>query len=83
MADPALRPVPRLRELLAEYPDLDDRALVYAKLLKEMNGSVEGAQKFARLIQGGDALTSRLITNDFEERIVALERKMRDLETTK
>ena len=65
MAEAGLMIVPRLRQLLAEHPDLEDRPLVQAKLMMELNSSVEGAQRCARLLETADALRSRLMTNDF------------------
>ena len=83
MAEAGLTIVPRLRQLLAEHPDLEDRPLVQAKLMTELNSSVEGAQRCARLLETADALRGRLMTNDFEKRLTALERRLSDLETTK
>jgi len=68
MAEAGLMIVPRLRQLLAEHPDLEDRPLVQTKLLMELNSSVEGAQRCARLLATADTLMRRLITNDFEKR---------------
>ena len=83
MAEAGLMIVPRLRQLLAEHHDLEDRPLVQAKLMMEPNSRVEGAQRCARLLATADTLLSRLITNDFEKRLTALERRLSDLETTK
>ena len=83
MAEAGLMIVPRLRQLLAEHPDLEDRPLVQAKLMTELNSSVEGAQRCARLLTTADTLRNRPITNDFEKRLTALERRLSDLETIK
>ena len=83
MAVSGLKIVPRLRQLLAEHPDLEDRPLVQAKLMMELNGTIEGAQRCSRLLEAADALRSRLITNEFEKRLAALERRLCDLETIK
>ena len=56
MAEAGLMIVTRLRQLLAEHPDLEDRPLVQAKLMMELNSSVEGAQRCARLLATADTL---------------------------
>ena len=56
MAEAGLMIVPRLRQLLAEHPDLEDRPLVQAKPMMELNSSVEGAQRCARLLATADTL---------------------------
>lgn len=76
MADPENMIIPLLQEMRADITDLR----------KEMNARfdvIENTQKSFKHALTADSLMGRLLTGEFEERIVALERKMRDLETTK
>ena len=84
MAEPADMIVPLLQDMRA---DIERRfseagagserrhALVIARLDK-----LDGQQRSFRHALGADSLLSKLVTGEFEERIEALERKMRALE---
>jgi hypothetical protein len=68
--------VPLLREMRSEMTAGFDR--VERRLQK-----LEEAQVSFRQALGADSLLSKLVTGEFEERIEALEKKVRDLETMK
>ena len=85
MAEPADMIVPLLREMKAdierrfsEAGDIGGRrhAQVIARLDK-----LEEQQRSFRHALGADSLLSKLVTGEFEERIVALERKMQELQS--
>jgi hypothetical protein len=78
MTDPADMIVPLLREMRSENLTLHEQtqALVEDKRL----GGVEEAQKSFRQAMTADTLLSKLLTGEFEERIEALENRVRELE---
>ena len=75
--------VPLLREMRAEinaqFDHVDTRFDVVERRLK----ALEAAQTSYRQALTADSLLSKLVTGEFEERIEALERKVKDLETLK
>lgn len=81
MTDPADMIVPLLREMRAENLTQHEqtRAMI-AALDKRLGGGVEEAQKSYRQALTADTLLSKLVTGEFEERIEALENKLRELE---
>jgi len=83
MTDPADMIMPLLREMrtqnLAQHEQT--RALVMA--LDKPLGGVEDAQRSFRQALTADTLLSKLLTGEFEERIEALENKVRELEGQK
>jgi polyhydroxyalkanoate synthesis regulator phasin len=83
MAEPVDMIVPMLREMRAESVAL------LQKLDARMDG-IEGKleklgqqQKSFRQALSADSLMSKLVTGEFEERIEALERKVKELEPQK
>jgi polyhydroxyalkanoate synthesis regulator phasin len=83
MADPADMIVPLLREMRAENAALHQETRELIKALDRRLGAVEDAQHSYRQALTADTLLSKLVTGEFEERIEALERKVRDLESQK
>jgi hypothetical protein len=87
MGEPADMILPLLREMRAEISDRfaamgEDNAsrhqLVMARLDK-----LEEQQRSFRHALTADTLMSKLLTGEFEERIEALEKKVRELESQK
>jgi hypothetical protein len=83
MTDLADMIVPLLREMRAENlaPHEQTRALVMA--LDKRLGRVEETQRSFRQALTADTLLSKLVTGEFEERIEALENKVKELEGLK
>jgi hypothetical protein len=83
MVDPENMIIPLLREMRAEtsagFAAVDAR---FAAVEMRLN-KVDATLTTFRHALGGDSLLGRILTSEFEERIEALERKVRDLETTK
>jgi hypothetical protein len=80
MTDPADMIVPLLREMRAEnLPQHEQTRAMVAALDKRM-GRAEDAQGSSRQAMTADTLLSKLLTGEFEERIEALENKIRELE---
>ncbi len=83
MADPADMIVPLLREMRAEtksrFDDMGSRFDVVDRRLK----AIEDTLGSYRQALTADSLLSKLVTGEFEERIEALERKVKELETEK
>ncbi|WP_415914831.1 hypothetical protein [Rhodopseudomonas palustris] len=68
--------IPLLREMRSEVAALRDH-------MDARFDVMESAQKSFKHALTADTLMSKLITGEFEERIVALEKKVRDLESQK
>jgi hypothetical protein len=83
MADPVDMIVPLLRDMRAENAALHEETRGLIKILEKRLGAIEGAQNSYRQALTADTLPSKLITGEFEERIGALELKMRELESQK
>jgi hypothetical protein len=83
MAEPADMILPLLREMRAENASLhrDTRGLV--GILDRRLGKIEETLVSYRQALTADSLLSKLLTGEFEERIEALEKKVKDLETMK
>jgi polyhydroxyalkanoate synthesis regulator phasin len=83
MAEPTDFIVPMLRELrgdmFAQFEKLDARMNVMDAKLDALSGQ---QKNFSRALSA-DTLLSRLPTGEFEERIEALEQKVRELEPHK
>lgn len=83
MAEPADMIVPLLREMRAEikaqFDHVDTRFDVIDRRLQKL----EETQTSYRQALTADSLLSKLVTGEFEERIEALEKRMKDLETLK
>ena len=80
MPDPSDMIVPLLREMRAENATLHEQTRELIRALDKRMGAVEGAQKSYRQALTADTLLSKLLTGEFEERIDALERKVRELD---
>jgi archaellum component FlaC len=76
MTDPADMIVPLLREMRVENLEQHEQT----RALVEALDKVEDAQGSFRRAMTADALLSKLLTGEFEERIEALENKVRELE---
>jgi hypothetical protein len=83
MAEPADMILPLLPEMRAENAELHEQTRELIKALDKRLGVVEGAQGSFRQALTADALLSKLVTGEFEGRIEALERKVRELERQK
>ena len=83
MTDPADMIVPLLREMRAEDLAQHEQTQAMIAALDKRLGGVEGAQKSYRQALTADTLLSKLVTGEFEERIEALENKVKDLEGQK
>jgi hypothetical protein len=80
MTDPADMIVPLLREMRAENLAQHEQTRALVTMLDKPLGGVEEAQKSFRQALTADPLLSKLVTGEFEERIEALENKVRELE---
>jgi predicted RNA polymerase sigma factor len=80
MTDPADMIVPMLREMRAENLAQHERTQALIAALDKRLGGVEEAQKSYRQALTADTLLSKLVTGEFEQRIEALENKVRELE---
>jgi hypothetical protein len=83
MTDSADMIVPLLREMRAENPAQPEQTRALVTMLDRRLGGVEEAQKSFRQALTADTLLSRLLTGEFEERIEALENRVRELEGQK
>jgi hypothetical protein len=83
MADPVDMIVPLLREMRPENAALHEQTRELIKALDKRLGAVEETQASYRQALTADTLLSKLVTGEFEERIGALERKVRALESLK
>ena len=73
-----------LRELRAENAARHEQTLEKFQSIEKRLDKIEQAQVSFRQALMGDSLMSKLVTGDFEERIIALEEyKKRDPETIK
>ena len=80
MTDPADMIVPLLREMRAENLAQHEQTRALVEALGKRRGRVEDAQGSFRQAMTADTLLSKLLTGEFEERIEALENKVRELE---
>lgn len=80
MTDAADMIVPMLREMRAENLAQHERTQAMIAALDKRLGGVEDAQKSYRQALTADTLLSKLVTGEFEQRIEALENKVKELE---
>jgi hypothetical protein len=80
MTDPADMIVPLLREMRPENLAQHEQTRALVEALDKRLGRVEDAQGSFRQAMTADTLLSKLLTGEFEERIEALENKVRELE---
>jgi hypothetical protein len=80
MTDPADMIVPLLREMRAENLAQHEQTRALVMALDKRLGGVEDTQRSFRQALTADTLLSKLVTGEFEERIEALENKVRELE---
>jgi hypothetical protein len=83
MADPADMIISLPREFRAENVDLHAQTRELIRNLDRRLGAVEQSQTSYRQALTADSLRSKLVTGEFEERIGALEQKVRELESQK
>jgi hypothetical protein len=83
MADPEDMVLPLLREMRAENRTEHEETRTMIRALDRRMGGVEEAQKSYRQALSADSLLSKLVTGEFEQRIEMLERKVRELESSK
>jgi polyhydroxyalkanoate synthesis regulator phasin len=83
VADAADMIVPLLREMRAENATLHQQTRASVDALDKRLGKIEETLTSYRQALTADSLLSKLVTGEFEERIEALERKVKDLETMK
>ena len=72
--------VPSLREMRLENLAQHEQTRAMIAALDKRFGGVEDAQKSYRQTLTADTLLSKLVTGEFEERIEALESKIKELE---
>ena len=80
MPEPAAMIVPLLREMRAEIGTRFDRVDARFDIVERRLKALEDLQNSYRQALTADSLPSKLVTGEFEERIEALERKVRALE---
>jgi len=80
MTDSADMIVPLRREMRAENLAQHEQTRAMIAALDKRLGGVEDAQKSYRQALTADTLLSKLVTGEFEERIEALESKIKELE---
>jgi hypothetical protein len=83
VAEPADMIVPLLREMRAENKAGFDQVDVRFGIVERRLGKIEETLVSYRQALTADSLLSKLLTGEFEERIEALEKKVKDLETLK
>ena len=83
MAEPADMIVPLLREMRAENATLHQQTRNLIEALERREGKIEETQVSYRQALSADSLLSKLVTGEFEERVDALEKKVKELETLK
>lgn len=83
MAEPADMIVPLLREMRAEMNARFDHVDSRSEVVERRLGKIEETLVSYRQALTADTLLSKLLTGEFEERIEALEKKVKDLETLK
>jgi hypothetical protein len=83
MAEPADMIVPMLREMRAENAARHAQSLERFTLIDQRLDKIEATLNSYRQALTADSLLSKLVTGEFEERIEARERKMRELESLK
>jgi hypothetical protein len=83
VAEPVDMIVPLLREMRAEMNARFDRVDTRSDVVERRLKSIEETLASYRHALSADSLLSKLVTGEFEERIEALERKVRELETHK
>jgi polyhydroxyalkanoate synthesis regulator phasin len=81
MAEASDMILPLLREMRQENASLHEQTRGLIQALDRRLGAVEEAQRSYRQALTADTLMSKLLTGEFEERIEALERRVRELET--
>jgi polyhydroxyalkanoate synthesis regulator phasin len=81
VAEPDDMILPLLREMRAEIASkFADNSAAHARTHARLDKVEEQLVTFRQAL-GADSLMSRLLTGEFEERIEALERRVRELET--
>jgi hypothetical protein len=83
MAEPVDLTVPMLREMRARMDKSFDEVKAMIAALDRRMGAKESRQDSFRSALSADSLLSKLVAGEFEERIGALERKVRELEHLK
>lgn len=83
MADPTDMILPMLREMRADLVTRLDQHSVRFDLVDKRLTKIEGHIESFRHALTADTLMSKLVTGEFEERIEALEAKVRELEAQK
>ena len=83
MPEPADMIIPLLREMRAEISSRFDRFDARFDLIERRMKALEDLQVSYRQALTADSFLSKLVTGEFEERIEALEHKVRELESQK
>ena len=83
MAEPIDMILPMLREMRADLVERLDQHSTRFDLVDKRLTKIEGHIGSFRHALTADTLMSKLVTGEFEERIEALEAKVRELETHK
>ncbi len=80
MSEPADMILPMLRQLREEILTSRGESRTQFETLERRLQSLEAAQVSFKQALSADSLLSKLVTGEFEERIEALERRVRELE---
>jgi hypothetical protein len=83
MAEPAEMIVPLLREMRSENATRHTETMGRFDVIERRINSLETAQTSFKQGLTADSLLGKLVTGEFEERIEALDRKVRELEAQK
>jgi hypothetical protein len=83
MPEPIDLIVPMLREMRSENASLHEQTRAMISALDARMGAIERRQGRFHQALSADSLLSKLVTGEFEERIEALERKIKELEPQK
>ena len=79
MAEPEDMIIPMLREMRAEIRDFKTEMKEGFAAVEKRFDSIDDLQKSFNNAMTADTLTRRLVTGDFNQRIVALEKQVDDL----
>jgi hypothetical protein len=80
MAEPDNMVLPLLREMRAENLEEHKRTRAQVTLLEKRMAKLEEMQASYRQALSADTLLSKLVTGEFEERLLALESRMNAVE---
>jgi len=83
MAEPQDMIVPMLQQIRSSIEALDGKVDVRFDRVEERLKALEAHRRSSEQAQTAETLFGKLVTGEFEERIEALERKIKELEAAK